>query len=82
MRELSFALFDALLTGVQIMSGLVNFFVGVRSCNLVNKTEPLPKFCVIFLNISLSRDIMLKISCCATLFLRFVYAEQFYFPPF
>ena len=28
----------------------MNFFVGVRSCNLVNKTEPLSKFCVIFLN--------------------------------
>ena len=37
----------------------MNFFVGVRLCNLVNETAPLPQFCVIFLNISLFREMML-----------------------
>ena len=36
------------------------FFVGVRLCNLVNETAPLPQFCVIFLNISLFREMMLE----------------------
>ena len=42
------------------MSRRVNFFVGVRLCNLVNETAPLPQFCVIFLNISLFREMMLE----------------------
>ena len=42
------------------MSRRVNFFVGVRLCNLINETAPLPQFCVIFLNISLFREMMLE----------------------
>ena len=38
----------------------MNFFVGVRLCNLVNETAPLPQFCVIFLNISLFQEMMLE----------------------